>query len=31
MRRYDESLDPSEIIPDIDVLLKNLEDGNLVA
>jgi len=25
MRRYDESLDPEDIIPDIDVLLNNLE------
>jgi len=31
MRRYDESLDPEEIIPDIDVLLNNLEAGNPVA
>ena len=31
MRRYDESLDPEEIIPDIDVLLNNLETGNPVA
>jgi len=31
MRRYDESLDPEDIIPDIDILLKNLEEGSLVA
>jgi len=31
MRRYDESLDPEDIIPDIDVLLNNLEAGNPVA
>ena len=31
LRRYDESLDPEDIIPDIDVLLKNLENGNPVA
>lgn len=31
MRRYDESLDPTSIIPDIEVLLKNLEDSDLVA
>lgn len=31
MRRYDESLDPASIIPDIEVLLKNLEDSDLVA
>jgi len=28
MRRYDESLDPEDIIPDIDVLLNRLEAGN---
>ena len=28
MRRYDESLDPEDIIPDIDVLLNKLEAGN---
>ena len=31
LRRYDESLDPEDIIPDIDVLLKNLENINPVA
>jgi len=30
-RRYDEALDPMEIIPDIDVLLNRLEAGNSVA
>ena len=27
VRRYDESLDPSEIVPDIDVLLDNIDNG----
>merc|ERR1712029_1054358 len=27
IRRYDESLDPSEIVPDIDVLLDNIDNG----
>ena len=28
VRRYDESLDPSEIVPDIDVLLDNIDSSN---
>jgi len=28
VRRYDESLDPSEIVPDIDVLLDNIDSTN---
>jgi len=28
IRRYDESLDPSEIVPDIDALINNIENDN---
>jgi len=28
IRRYDESLDPSEIVPDIDALINNIQDDN---
>jgi len=31
LRRYDEALDPMEIVPDIDILLNRLEAGNAVA
>jgi len=31
LRRYDEALDPMEIVPDIDVLLNRLEAGNAFA
>ena len=29
VRRYDESLDPMEIVPDIDAMLERIEKNNL--